>query len=213
MQTAVTRCFTNLRLRFSSKETPLRVLRPRQADVKSALISPRPQALTEGLFAQASCGVIASQSADWRGNPFPAPAGAESLRLPLRGRCHGFTVTEGEICRGSAAAYGAMWASPPTLRLPKAYTLSIRADRAVRPYNRLPYLRLILALSFRASDRCHWRGNPSPFLCLQRPKAATYLCRSAAKARFDNRPNPRRMFPKREGRSPPSLVVSRGKNF
>ena len=43
MQTAVTRFFTNLCLRFSSKETPLRVLRPRQADVKSPLISPRPQ--------------------------------------------------------------------------------------------------------------------------------------------------------------------------
>ena len=34
----------------------------------------------EGLFAPASCPVIPSQSADWRGNPFPAPAGAE---LPL----------------------------------------------------------------------------------------------------------------------------------
>ena len=33
--------------------------------------------------------------------------------------------------------------------------VSHRADRVVRPYNRLPYLRLILALSFRASDRCH----------------------------------------------------------
>ena len=31
----------------------------------------------EGLFAPASCPVIPSQSADWRGNPFPAPAGAE----------------------------------------------------------------------------------------------------------------------------------------
>ena len=40
-----------------------------------------------------------------------------------------------------------------------------------------------------------------------RPLAATYLCRFAAKARFDNRPNPRRVFPKREGRSPPSLVA------
>ena len=30
----------------------------------------------------------------------------------------------------------------------------------------------------------------------QRPKAATYLCRFAAKARFDNRPNPRVRFPK-----------------
>ena len=78
MQTAVTRCFTNLRLRFSSKETPLRVLRPRQADVKSPLISPRPQSLTEELFAQASCGVIPSQCSHWRGNPFPAPAGAAS---------------------------------------------------------------------------------------------------------------------------------------
>ena len=62
--------------------------------------------------------------------------------------------------------------------------------RAVRPYNRLPYLRLILALSFRASDRRHWRGNPFSFLCLRRPKAATSLCRFAAKARFDNRLKP-----------------------
>ena len=43
-----------------------------------------------------------------------------------------------------------------------------RRREAVRPYNRLPYLCLILALSFRASDRRHWRGNPSPFLCLRR---------------------------------------------
>ena len=27
---------------------------------------------------------------------------------------------------------------------------------------RLPHLRLAFALSFRASDRCHWRGNPHP---------------------------------------------------
>ncbi len=142
-----------------------------------------------------------------------------------------------------------------------------RRREAVRPYNRLPYLRLILALSFRASDRRHWRGNPFPLASLceggvtakgrdggividgrgrapplhtvfrwpfrrgrcphrpavfasysgrtessaptpgfpaanalskpnQRPKAATYLCRFAAKARFDNRPNPRVRFPK-----------------
>ena len=96
MQTAVTWCFTNLCLRFSSKETLLRVLRPRQADVKSALISPRPQArprlplrgrchgfaVPEGLFAQASCGVIPSQCSHWRGNQFPAPAGAESPSPP-----------------------------------------------------------------------------------------------------------------------------------
>ena len=62
------------------------------------------------------------------------------------------------------------------------------------------------AVSFRASDRRHWRGNPSPFHANQRPKAATYLCRFAAKARFDNRPNPRRVFPKREGTHKPKAV-------
>ena len=56
-------------------------------------------------------------------------------------------------------------------------------------------------------------GIRSPFHANRRPKAATYLCRFAAKARFDNRPNPRRVFPKREGRSPPSLVVSRLGDF
>ena len=55
------------------------------------------------------------------------------------------------------------------------------------------------AAQFYVSTRKH--------LQKQRPKAATYLCRFAAKARFDNRPPPRRVFPKREGRSPPSLVA------
>ena len=44
-----------------------------------------------------------------------------------------------------------------------------RADRVVRPYNRLPHLRLAFALSFHASDRVTgvgirsprtWRGSP-----------------------------------------------------
>ena len=78
-----------------------------------------------------------------------------------------------------------------------------RRREAVRPYNRLPYLRLILALSFRASDRRHWRGNPSPLLRLRRPKAATYPCRSAAKARFDNRHPPKGVS--KEGGPQPSL--------
>ena len=34
--------------------------------------------------------------------------------------------------------------------------------RPSAPTLRLPHLRLILALSFRASDRRHWRGNPFP---------------------------------------------------
>ena len=47
----------------------------------------------------------------------------------------------------------------------------------------------------------------------QRPKAATYLCRFAAKARFDNRPNPRRVFPKREGSQPLPFGRFKGKRF
>ena len=124
---------------------------------------------------------------------------------------------------------------------------SVGADDPVRPNT-------ASAVSFRASDRCHWRGNPFPrpqarkpspplckgrwreapeglslsggaeprpytpsidsvyaicaggctprvfvpfpFLCLQRPLAATYLCRFAAKARFDNRLTPRVGLPK-----------------
>ena len=37
------------------------------------------------------------------------------------------------------------------------------------------------------SQCSHWRGKPFPFSCQRRPLAATYLCRVAAKARFDNR--------------------------
>ena len=40
-----------------------------------------------------------------------------------------------------------------------------------------------------------------------RPPAATYLCREAAKARFDNRTNHRVGFPKGRGRDPSLLVV------
>ena len=49
-------------------------------------------------------------------------------------------------------------------------------------------------------------------LSKRRPSAATYLCREAAKARFDNRP-PRVGVSKGEGRSPPLLVVSRLGDF
>ena len=64
--------------------------------------------------------------------------------------------------------------------------------------------------------RGRWRIAPVgirfPFYFAQRPKAATYLCRFAAKARFDNRPNPRVRFPK--GRAA-ALPFSRfkGKGF
>ena len=70
-----------------------------------------------------------------------------------------------------------------------------------RPYARLP--------KAHASSPCHSEpvtdvtgvGIRSPFHANRRPLAATYLCRFAAKARFDNRPPPRRVFPKREART------------
>ena len=46
-----------------------------------------------------------------------------------------------------------------------------------------------------------------------RPLAATYLCRFAAKARFDNRLNPRGEVSKGRGRDPSHLVVSRLGDF
>ena len=58
-------------------------------------------------------------------------------------------------CGDSSPKGRAKGLSPLYRRIP-------RRREAVRPYIRLPYLRLILALSFRASDRRHWRGNPFP---------------------------------------------------
>ena len=84
--------------------------------------------------------------------------------------------------------------------------LSLSGGAEPRPYNRLPHLRLILALSFRASDRCHWRGNPFPFSYQRRPWPPPTF--AAKRQRRDLIiANPRRVFPKREGRSPPSLVA------
>ena len=84
----------------------------------------------------------------------------------------------------------------PTSPLHTAYRnpmRHIRADSAVRPYNRLPYLRLILALSFRASDRCHWRGNPQPRARrrgIPLPPSAREVARSAGRRDVDP-PHPR----------------------
>ena len=117
------------------------------------------------------------------------------------------------VRRGRCPRSGAKRNKHPWGASPRRFRIIFRADRAVRPYNRLPYLRLILTLSFRASDRRHWRGNPFPFLCLRRPKAATYLCRSAAKARFDNRLQPRVGVSKGEGSQPLPFGRSRMGDF
>ena len=95
---------------------------------------------------------------------------------------------------------------------PRRFRIMFRADRVVRPYTRPPYPRLALTLSFRASDRCHWRGNPFPFSCRRRPLAATYLCRFAAKARFDNR-HPREGVSKEGGPQPSLFGRFKGKRF
>ena len=77
---------------------------------------------------------------------------------------------------------------------PRRFRIIFRADRAVRPYapstERPPCFFSVIPRARSA------RGNPFPFHVNQRPKAATYLCRSAAKARFDNRPTPRKGLPK-----------------
>ena len=59
------------------------------------------------------------------------------------------------------------------------------------------------AAQFYVSTRKH--------LQKQRPKAATYLCRFAAKARFDNRLNYGRGFPKGRGRDPSPFGRFKGK--
>ena len=77
------------------------------------------------------------------------------------------------------------WASPPTYRLPKAYAYP---TGRIEPSAPTPGFPAANALS-----------KPN-----QRPKAATYLCRFAAKARFDNRSNPR-VGVSKEGGPRPSL--------
>ena len=112
----------------------------------------------------------------------------------------------------------------PYTRLPIAFAPSVRADVGIRPYEitggvciirtggqSRPSLRTVYR-PCTLSLTCHSEGAKRPWESVPlfistAALAATYLCRSAAKARFDNRPNPRRVFPKREGRSPPSLVA------
>ena len=204
----------------------------------------------------------------WRGNPSPAPAGAESLSPsvrevarsagwrdvdPLHPRCssvggdaHIAPHTAPAVSFRASAHTGVGIRSPrpqarnlqslpcvkggvarrateellspggaeprPYTRLPIAFAPSVRADVGIRPYEITGGVCVIRTggQSPRAPTTAYRQQKHFP---KQRPLAATYLCRFAAKARFDNRLPPRRVFPKREGRSPPSLVVSRGKDF
>ena len=79
--------------------------------------------------------VIPSQCSHWRGNPHPAPAGAESLPPSAR-----------EVTRSA----GGRDVDPPHPRCS-----SVGGDAHIAPHT-------APAVSFRASDRRHWRGNPFP---------------------------------------------------
>ena len=132
-----------------------------------------------------------------------APAGAESPCLPLRGgpvlaakqvplgctlgraakRSGGGAKRRRERYAAAAPRHtgrctprvlvplrSTAWASPPTYRLPKAYAYPTGRTEPSAPTPGFPAANAL--------------SKPN-----QRPKAATYLCRSAAKARFDNRLN------------------------
>ena len=142
--------------------------------------------------------VIPSQCSHWRGNPYP-PSLPPSQREVSRPKA----VTEGEICRGSAAAYGAMWASPPTHRLSKSH--ASHSGGQTRPPLRPSTVPALYPCSVIPRARSA-RGNPSPFHVNSGPWPPPTF--AAAQQRRDlTIATPRRVFPKREGRSPPSLVA------
>ena len=161
------------------------------------------------MSAQASCPVIPSQCSHWVVRRSVAEVSTRSVD-------RGIVVTPvpPPSVREVARSAGGRDVDPPHPRCS-----SVGGDALIAPHT-------APAVSFRASDRRHWRGNPFPapagaelpaslcerggasrpwesasISCQQRPKAATYLCRFAAKARFDNRPLPRVGFPKGRGRT------------
>ena len=120
--------------------------------------------------------------------------------------------SKASLCEGGARSAGGRdgrGRAPPLRTSIESHASYVRADVGIRPYEITGGVCVIRTggQSPRAPTTVYRQQKYFP---KQRPLAATYLCRFAAKARFDNRPNPRRVFPKREGRSPPSLVVSRG---
>ena len=141
-----------------------------------------------------------AQSADWAWESVPPRPQARNLQsLPCVKGGVARRATEKLLSPGGAEAR-------PYTRLPIAFAPSVRADVGIRPYEITGGVCVIRTggQSPRAPTTAYRQQKHFPN---QRPKAATYLCRFAAKARFDNRPHPRRVFPKREGRSPPSLVA------
>ena len=159
------------------------------------------------------CPVIPSQCSHWRGNPYPAPAGAEH---PRGGLSKG---TFRAPARGTFALGGkSTQKRRSNLRFEnplRAFTrhlscLSLPRERCamqISPKYCIVYASLSAVAFALKCKAAHFSTVHGKDIIKWRPLAATYLCRFAAKARFDNRPPPRRVFPKREGRSPPSLVA------
>ena len=113
------------------------------------------------------------RNANGRGRAPPLHTGFR--RSFRRGRCP----------RSGAKRNKSPWgASPPTYRLPKAYAYPTGRTEPSAPTTGFPAANAL--------------SKPN-----QRPKAATYLCRFAAKARFDNRPTPEGVS--KEGGPQPSL--------
>ena len=96
--------------------------------------------------------------------------------------CQREALTEGLSLPGGAEPR-------PYTRLPIAFAPSVRADVGIRPYEITGGVCVIRTggQNPRAPTTVYRQQKHFPN---QRPKAATYLCRSAAKARFDNRPPP-----------------------
>ena len=100
--------------------------------------------------------------------------------------CQREALTEGLSLPGGAEPR-------PYTRLPIAFVPSVRADVGIRPYEITGGVCVIRTggQSPRAPTTAYRQQKHFPN---QRPKAATYLCRKAAKARFDNRPPPGECF-------------------
>ena len=135
----------------------------------------------------------------------PAPAGAESLPASARevARSAGRRDVDPPHPRCSSVGGDAHIAPPFSHHIPGRQSRPPLQPSTVPA----PYPCPVIPRARSA------RGNPSPFLCLRRPVAATYLCRFAAKARFDNRLTQGERFPKGRGRNPSPFGRFKGKGF
>ena len=130
----------------------------------------------------------ASDRRHWRGNPFPfshASGGLFSFSSERKEE-----KKRRQKLRFWISLRGFTWFLL-CLFLPRercAMQISPKCCIASAPLSAAAFALKCKAAQFYVSTRKH--------LQKQRPKAATYLCRFAAKARFDNRPNPRVRFPK-----------------